>query len=1167
SSAQLLIPAGGHILFAGLYWTGLQKKGDVVKGTNGYTGVPNNPPNAAALDQVKFKVPGSATYSSLTASQVDTGPIANSSGYTAFRDVTAQVIAAGSGAYTVADVQTGTGGNSFAGWSLVVAYADAGEPLRNLSVFDGLRIVSGTTSADIALSGFKTPASGPVRTTVGVVAAEGDAGLSGDYLTLNDRRLTDAVHQPDNTENSTIADRGALVTTKTPNWNNQLGYDSSLFTADGFLANNATSAILRAKTSGDTYATQAVTFSTELFSPNVNFVKSAEVVGGGDPKPGATIRYTITATNNGDSSATNVIFTDPIPPQMTLSAGPTVSDGVGDASTSGSTITARLGAGASATAGGTLAPGASTTVTFDADILPDRPLGMVIDNTATLSFVAPDLGLPISTVASAEITVNYPDPGIVKTFKTSSSNQYTFDLTVTNEGTIPTTDPVSVDDLLGAAGTLVSISGDGWSCPGGVPPCTRTTSPDALAPGESYPPLEVVASYPPGSDVENSATVSGGGQPTGTGSPALLNDSSSVAPGVSLTAELLLSKIALAGTVDVLEETAFRLEVRNPGPATATGATVTDTLPAGLTLVSATASQGACTDAPGAGDTTEITCDIGGLEVGDSAQITVTTRPTETLAGTTVTNSASATSSTTTTPATATADVDVRPATDLSVSKTVTPTSLNLGDLVTYEVTATNEGEAAATDVQIVDSLPAAIDPDSAVIDPGAGGSCTRTGATISCIWPGDTATAAQRTVSITANVLGSVPAPERAAINRASVSSLTADVNPANDIATALLIVLPLADVHVNASGPGTILSGGTATLTFTAGNNGPTTATDTSTTITIPSGLTVVSLPPECVLVGSTVTCATGALAEGDTVTHEIVVRADTSLTNATRVPEATIVSPDVPDPVEANNTDVAPLVAGPVADLSVTKSVDAASVAPGGTVSFTIAVANDGPSTSDGASVTDTLPAGLSAVSATSSAETPCVISGRAISCPAGEIVAGSSLEIIVVATAAADRAGSTLVNRVKLTPGAQLDPQPGNDEAHASVKVSVTPQTRARMRITARSNPTTTHPRGTVRLVAAMRNLSKDMANGVRACVTIPARLAYRSSTGRRIGSRVCWTLGRIGAGSSRTVSYLALARTTGTATATATSTAYNATSVRDTTSVRIRRLPPAPSFTG
>ena len=42
------------------------------------------------------------------------------------------------GTYSVADIKGQVGDkNLFAGWSLIVAYADSNEPVRALTVFDG----------------------------------------------------------------------------------------------------------------------------------------------------------------------------------------------------------------------------------------------------------------------------------------------------------------------------------------------------------------------------------------------------------------------------------------------------------------------------------------------------------------------------------------------------------------------------------------------------------------------------------------------------------------------------------------------------------------------------------------------------------------------------------------------------------------------------------------------------------------------------------------------------------------------------------------------------------------------------------------------------------------------------------------------------------------------
>lgn len=915
TSANLAIPAGGRVLFAGLYWTGIQKKGDLISGSNGYVGTPLNPPDASAIGRVKLMTPNEVDYRTVVASQIDLGPISVGSGYGSFADVTGLVSESGPGTYTVADVQTGTGGNIGAGWSLVVAYADPSEPLRNLSVFDGLKVVSSSNYIDIPLSGFKTPSTGTVRTTMGVVAAEGDAGATGDYLTLNNQLLTDAVHPSNNTENSTIANRGSLVTTKNPNWANQLGYDSSLFTVDGVLPNGATTAIFRAKTTSDTYAPQAVTFATELFSPQVDLQKTATI--SGDAEPGATIHYEITATNNGVGVATNVELDDPIPAGTTLSAGPTVTNGLGNATLVGGTVTARLGAGANPTSGGTLAPAASATVSFDVVIDGDRPLGDVIENLATLGFVSPDLGLPISTVAAASVTVVYPDPGVTKTLRSSSNNDYTFDLVVTNEGTIPTVGPVTLADTLGINHGSFTIGGPGWTCASGgtQSPCTRS---DTLAPGDSYPALTVVAAFAPGLSVENDATVSGGGQPTDAASLALLNDNSSATAGLSPSAELSINKSAVLDIVDVGELAAFRIQIRNNGPSAAVNAVLTDSLPAGLEFVEASTPQGSCTEAPGGGGAEIVTCALGSLEVGDDVLVIVTTRPNASVAGETLINTASVTSDITVVPATDTATVEVRAATDLALDKTASVAVANPDDTLNYTVTATNIGSQSAEELEIVDAVPSAMDASSLVATPSSGGTCTITDNVVSCLWPGATAPTGVRSVAIDATVNSVVSAIDRDALNEAVVSTLTTDLNPSNDSASALVQILPLADLQITASGGGIVAPGGSAVFTFTVVNNGPSSATSPDLVITIPAGLEVSGLPAFCSAAANILSCSLDSMDSGATFAVEIGVFSASAPIGTVLEAEASVESA-VDDPIPDNNYDVTPLTttAPPVID----------------------------------------------------------------------------------------------------------------------------------------------------------------------------------------------------------------------------------------------------------
>ncbi|CAB4584212.1 unannotated protein [freshwater metagenome] len=915
SQATLNLPSDGVVLFAGLYWTGIQKKGEAITGANGYVGVPLPPPNASAIGQVKFKLPDSSAYQTVTAANVDLGPISVGSGYGAFADVTELVTEAGPGTYTVADVQTGTGGNTAAGWSLVVAYADQAEPLRNLSVFDGLKVVSGSSAIDIALSGFKTPSAGTVRTTIGVVAAEGDAGATGDYLSVNDNLLTDAVHPSNNTENSTIANRGAHVTTKNPDWRNQLGYDSSLFSADGFLPNGATNAMFRAKTSGDTYAPQAITFATELFSPQVDLTKTQSFPVSTNAEPGATIRYTITATNNGSGPATNVELVDPLPGGTTSSGSPTVTSGVGNATFVSNSVTARLGSGATPTSGGTLGAGQSASVEFDVVIDGDAALGSAVTNTAQLRFVSPDLGLPISKVATRVATVTYPDPAVVKTIDSttpvSGGTRYRFKVLVSNAGTLPASSQlISVSDVLGSAATNITSSGSGWSCSsGGAQTLNCQNSFTGLLPGTSLDPLFVEADFAAGQPVTNTATVSGGGQPTDPNSPALLNDVSSVSAGISPVANLRLAKSALTGTVSVGALAGYRLELRNSGPAAAGNSVLVDTVPAYLDVETVTTPQGSCTTTGGSGAPTTVSCALGTVPVGTTVTVVIRARVQVELAGTTVINTATAGSDVTPTPVTDTAPLTIRPATDLSIVKTTSVEVAQQGDAVSWTVTASNDGGASATNLQIVDRLPVAVDAASVVATPSSGGSCTRTNSTVSCVWSGATAASATRSVTITASFFSVVPADDRLAINNAKVFAVTDDFDPSNNTAFATTRITPFADLEAAANGPGIVAPGETATLSFTALNNGPTDAVAATMVVTIPTGLSVEAVPSGCIESGVTVTCALGDLANGASATIDIEVRSARTPVPASRDTEVVVAS-NTADPIPENDVDLTPL-----------------------------------------------------------------------------------------------------------------------------------------------------------------------------------------------------------------------------------------------------------------
>jgi hypothetical protein len=254
STATLSIPPGASIQFAGLYYGGRTSKGAL-------GGV--EAPNAAARVAVLMQVPGGLGYSALTATVFDSAAITNA--YVGFVDVTAQVAAAGAGEYTVANVQAGSGEDRYAGWSLIVVYADPASPPRSIRVFDGLAsIVAAEAPLQIPVTGLETPLTGTITAEAGIVAYEGDRGSAGDRLSLGGKNLSDAANPANNVFNSSISVGGADVATKNPNYVNQLGFDSDLIGANGLLAPGTKETTLEESTSVEQYLTQAIVVSVEL---------------------------------------------------------------------------------------------------------------------------------------------------------------------------------------------------------------------------------------------------------------------------------------------------------------------------------------------------------------------------------------------------------------------------------------------------------------------------------------------------------------------------------------------------------------------------------------------------------------------------------------------------------------------------------------------------------------------------------------------------------------------------------------------------------------------------------------------------------------------------------------------------------------------------------------
>ena len=237
---------------------------------------------------------------------------------------------------------------------------------------------------------------------------------------------------------------------------------------------------------------------------------------------------------------------------------------------------------------------------------------------------------------------------------------------------------------------------------------------------------------------------------------------------------------------------AYNVTVTNSGPGDAQTVTLTDTLPANTTFVSAAQNNGpafACTT-PAVGAAGTVTCTIASLAASATANFTLTFNVNPaTTNGATISNVATI-ASTTFDPAagnnSATASATVSNTTDLAVVKSGPATS-TAGANVTYTVTVTNNGPTAAQNVSLTDATPANTTFVSATQGTGPAFTCTKpaVGATgnVTCTIA-TLASGASASFTIVDKVATTVAA-GTVVSNTATVSMTNADANAGNNSAT----------------------------------------------------------------------------------------------------------------------------------------------------------------------------------------------------------------------------------------------------------------------------------------------------------------------------------------------------------------------------------------------
>lgn len=810
---------------------------------------------------------------------------------------------------------------------------------------------------------------------------------------------------------------------------------------------------------------------------------------------GTDATYTLDVTNHGPSDSVGpIVVTDALPDGTTFVSA----SGTGwDCADAGQVLTCTHADGL---ANGEAAGQITVTVQVAADATGK------LTNSATVSGPETDpkpsnntdsVTDPVNTSADLAIIKNH-----VGTF--TSGDEGTYEFTVTNNGPSAAAKTVEVTDQLAAELTFVSDNSDDWSCTVDGDNLLTCKYSGSLAVGTSSTfKITVAIDAAVTDDVTNSATVS-----SPTADPNLGNNTDDDTTGVDVSADLGIKKTHI-GDATAGKNIDFTLAVTNHGKSDLPGPiTVTDTLPAGLSYVSASGANWDCS-----ADGKVITCTrSNGLAAGASApDITVRAHVAADAGPAVLTNVASVAGIAPDPNPSNNTDsdkVNVVDEANVSITKTADPTSVSAGSVVTWTLTIANDGPSDADNVQVSDALPAGlsyvgIDADSQVTCADAN--------PIDCQVSSMPAGASYQ-ITVRAKVGSGVPDGTKIT-NEASVSTSTPGDEVDDNTDSATITVHTSADLSLTKTHTGdSVVAGGQVSFQLAVHNAGPSdAAADVIVTDTLPVGMTYVSsagsawtctaAPADasgqqvtCLLAdGASVPAGTDAPPLSLTTQVDSAVNpddlADGKLTN-----HAAVTSPtDDPHPANNDDSDAVPVTTS--ADLSIVKT-HTGSARVGDPLEFTLEVANAGPSVARSVKVTDTLPRGLAFVSASGTGWT-CDNDGQVVTCTLDATLStGASAAPITVTATVLPAAYPGVTNTAKV--GADTDdPTPDNNTSADPVTVPA----KVDLAITKTHRPATLQVGGQATYTLAVDNLGEtDDPGPITVADPLPAGLTFVSATG-------------------------------------------------------------------
>ncbi|WP_316831662.1 gliding motility-associated C-terminal domain-containing protein [Pedobacter aquatilis] len=606
------------------------------------------------------------------------------------------------------------------------------------------------------------------------------------------------------------------------------GNNSILITVNGIIKQTAGSSFTnKAEATSGTVKESSVTTSVNR-STDIAVIKA----GPQTLAAGENITYTVHVYNNGSVDVDGLDIADNINPLLTDVSWSAAATG------SASIIGSSSGLGNTIQISGNISGGSANyiTLTINGKVPANASLG-TLSNTATVSLPSgvSDYNSANNTSTVSTQIISSPTLVLQKTGPATAAagTQLSYKIKVANTGPSDASG-VNISDALNAAltgaqwtasndGTLASIMG--------VSSGSGNVALSANIPAGAYIIADVLATVNPdfAGTITNTATAKIGTAP--------VVSSPEVSTLVSKQTNLTISK-STASTLSAGQPIVYTIQIGNTGPSNATGAVLTDNIPAAILnpVWTSAVSGGAVVtaNATGTGNTLSL---IGDIPVGGKINVTIN--------GTLAANaSGNVSNSATITPAepgnppivSSPAQTAVKQTPNLLLTKSA-PSVSSAGSAITYVLALRNSGPSDALGTLLTDLVPANVQQVS----------WTSVAANGASIITGDNGTGNNLSLSanipsgglVTVSVNGTInPVFAGTLTNTATATAAEPGIAPVSSaVSTA---VTPAVDMVISKSGPSNVAAGATINYQVVVSNNGPSTALNALITDLVPPQIT---------------------------------------------------------------------------------------------------------------------------------------------------------------------------------------------------------------------------------------------------------------------------------------------------------------------------------------